>query len=330
MASSTTRRSCAGELEAFARAAGGTLVELTTTELTAGASPDPARSVPGTSGIRFPGRGHRAAGSVTAISALAEQTGLHIVLGTEHYRDPYLADGPVDRLGIDALAAGIVRDLVEGSRAPVCVRASSARSGRQVVRLRTGGAFDPGCGACAPRDRCRDHDARIQMAGGWGHPRLARRGGVAPEDVIMGHCSTIDIPEYHQDMAARGVWLQFDTIRGGPEPVVQRWVDQVMALVRAGCLDRILLSHDVCLKSHLRVNGGCGYTYLFEEFLPRLGRGGPRRRRARAARHNESAAGDQLLRPQAYSRSNVPVSTAARSSSLRPSRAASIPSSASL
>jgi phosphotriesterase-related protein len=51
---------------------------------------------------------------------------------------------------------------------------------------------------------------------------------------------------------------------------VQRSVRQIMALASAGHLGQVLLSHDVCLKDHLRVNGGCGYTYLFEDFLPLL------------------------------------------------------------
>ena len=34
--------------------------------------------------------------------------------------------------------------------------------------------------------------------------------------------------------------------------------------------DRILLSHDVCLRSHVRASGGPGYTLLFREFIPRL------------------------------------------------------------
>ncbi len=55
---------------------------------------------------------------------------------------------------------------------------------------------------------------------------------------------------------------------------MDRWVEHVMTVVRAGHLERILLSHDVCLKTDLSIDGGCGFSYLFREFLPRLARAG--------------------------------------------------------
>ena len=37
-----------------------------------------------------------------------------------------------------------------------------------------------------------------------------------------------------------------------------------------GHLDRILISHDICYKIHLKKYGGFGYSFIQEEFLPRL------------------------------------------------------------
>jgi hypothetical protein len=41
-------------------------------------------------------------------------------------------------------------------------------------------------------------------------------------------------------------------------------------LIEKGHADQILLSHDVCFRSHLRAYGGGGYDYLLADFLPRL------------------------------------------------------------
>jgi len=41
-------------------------------------------------------------------------------------------------------------------------------------------------------------------------------------------------------------------------------------LLAKGYADRILQSHDVCLRSHLRGHGGGGYDFLLTDFLPRL------------------------------------------------------------
>ena len=44
----------------------------------------------------------------------------------------------------------------------------------------------------------------------------------------------------------------------------------ITALVEAGYEDRILLSHDVCWKVHLKHYGGFGYSFILERFLPYL------------------------------------------------------------
>lgn len=265
------------ELQAFAALGGGAVVELTTAELTAGAAPDPRGLYSGPSGSGFPDHGTRAAGNVAAIAALAEETGVRMILGTGHYREPYLELESLDRFhsSTDEVAERIVRDLTEGFpgtnvRAGIIgevgpdkwfVSAREERSLRAAARahLVTGVPITT-------------HTSKWPVGGDVVDLLVAE--GVDPRTIILGHCSTIDIPEYHLDLASRGVWMQFDTIRGGHELVVNRWVEQVMRLVRAGYLDRILLSHDVCLKSDLRVNGGCGFTYVLEEFLPRLGHAG--------------------------------------------------------
>jgi predicted metal-dependent phosphotriesterase family hydrolase len=49
-----------------------------------------------------------------------------------------------------------------------------------------------------------------------------------------------------------------------------RTIELVRELLARGHADRILLSQDVCNDDQLKANGGNGYTYLFESFLPRL------------------------------------------------------------
>lgn len=265
------------EIEAFARAGGGTIVELTTAELTAGAAPDPRGLYQGPPASGFPDHGTRAAGNVVAIAELAVQTGVRIILGTGHYRDPYLDLESLDRhaLDVDQIAETIVRDLTEGFpgtgvRAGIIGEVGADKwfvSAREERSIRAAARAHLKVGATVTT-----HASKWPVGGDVLDLLMAE--GMDPSRVVIGHCSTIDIPEYHLDMAARGAWLQFDTIRGGADRVVNRWVGQVMALVRAGYLDRILLSHDVCLKTDLSINGGCGFTYLFREFLPRLGRAG--------------------------------------------------------
>jgi phosphotriesterase-related protein len=51
-------------------------------------------------------------------------------------------------------------------------------------------------------------------------------------------------------------------------------VRAVRALVDAGFADRLLLSQDVCLDSHLEACGGSGYGYILRSFGGRLEKSG--------------------------------------------------------
>ena len=49
-----------------------------------------------------------------ALRRVSEATGLNIVMGSGHYRRPYLDEARLDRMSADEIAADIVRDLTEG------------------------------------------------------------------------------------------------------------------------------------------------------------------------------------------------------------------------
>ena len=104
---------------------------------------------------------------------------------------------------------------------------------------------------------------------------IAEREGADLSRAIMGHSCGMagDIPAM-LDLLARGVCIEFDTlgvVRAGPEPSRDHLVaNAIPMLIDEGYEDRILLSQDVCWKSHLNRFGGSGYTYIQETFLPHL------------------------------------------------------------
>ena len=68
----------------------------------------------------------------------------------------------------------------------------------------------------------------------------------------------------------KGVYLEVDNIGYldyQPESVR---ADNVAGLVKAGFVNRVLLSEDICMLNHLKYTGGKGYGYIFEVFLPLL------------------------------------------------------------
>jgi phosphotriesterase-related protein len=205
-----------------------------------------------------------------ALRRVSEATGVAIVMGSGHYRRPYLDETRIDALSVDALADGIVRDLelgVDGTgvRAGIigeigCDRVISAveeRAFRAAARAhrRTGVTITT-------------HAARWPV--GEAQLDLLAEEDVDPSRVIIGHCDMVPDPAYHLRLVRRGAWVQFDTIQGVHELETRRRLDWIAALVDAGFEGRLLLSHDVCLTSDLAAHGGPGYAYLLTGFRQRL------------------------------------------------------------
>ncbi len=232
------------ELLALRAAGGGTLVDLTVDEI----GRDPA-------GLR----------------RVSQATGISIVMGCGHYRDPYLDRDWFDRTAVDAIADELVRDITEGAcgtgiRAGIIgeigadrafISAAEERSFRAAARahLRTGLTIST-------------HAARWPV--GTAQLRLLAEEGVDPRRVIVGHTDSVPIPDYHLALVRQGCYVSFDSIGTGSAYDTARAVDYVLDLVRAGFGAQILLSQDVCLRDHMQACGGCGYAYLLTGFLPLL------------------------------------------------------------
>jgi phosphotriesterase-related protein len=106
--------------------------------------------------------------------------------------------------------------------------------------------------------------------------------GVAPDAIVLCHMdpSGEDVG-YQRAVAARGVWLEFDMIGmlsyyagEGQSPAPEQTAIAIAGLVRDGHGERLLLSHDLSVKSMWTRNGGNGIGYVSRLFLPRLERHG--------------------------------------------------------
>jgi phosphotriesterase-related protein len=112
--------------------------------------------------------------------------------------------------------------------------------------------------------------------------------GVDLARVVMGHVDrTLFEHDLRVELARRGCFLSFDqfSIEGwspfrmvrseaGGEPMAMptdaERVDQITALVEAGFLGQLLLSHDHCHKHRLRHYGGPGYGHILRNVVPLL------------------------------------------------------------
>lgn len=206
---------------------------------------------------------------------LAQASGLAVIAGSGFYRDPFLTDDPTLEESTHAQLARALLDEIEHGDAAGLLPGLIGEVGcdKWYVSPREERAVR----ACAIAAR-RSGLALTTHAARWpvGHALLdlCEQEDLDLEQVIIGHVDTVPVPGYAVSLAARGAFVQLDTIRGSSEYETDTRIALVRELLEAGFGDRVLLSHDVCLRSHLHANGGPGYTYIFEVFLPRLEKAG--------------------------------------------------------
>ena len=221
-----------------------------------------------------------------AIRRVAEATGLQIILGTGFYvhdaHPPLVAGATVEELtaimvgelteGIDGtgIRAGIIGEI--GTSCPIhpdeikvlhAVAAASRRTGASITMHMT------------ETDRL-GHEV-LDLLEGEGIP-LAK--------VVLGHSDgpPPDIP-YFRSLMDRGAYVEFDFFgatwrnddlseRFGAyfvPPAQDEAIAAVMAeLVAAGYGDRLLMSHDVAMKTQLTRYGGYGYGHILRTIVPQL------------------------------------------------------------
>lgn len=234
----------AQEVGEFARSGGGTIVDCTTEEIG-----------------RYP----------EGLVRLSESTGVRIVMGCGHYRRPYLDGDRLDRQTTDEVAAEIIAELRDG------VGSTGIRPG-VIGEIGSNGRY-----VAADEERSFRAAARAHLASGvtiTTHAALFPVGlqqldilvreGVPPSRVIVGHCDTVYDSDYHLELARRGCFVQFDTLHVAHPYDLARRVGFVLELVHSGHGEQILLSHDICLRSHWSALGGPGYGFVLNDFLPRL------------------------------------------------------------
>jgi phosphotriesterase-related protein len=95
--------------------------------------------------------------------------------------------------------------------------------------------------------------------------------GYSPERFIWIHTQAEPDVGLHLEMGRRGAWLEYDAI-GGEEFDDAFYIERIEMVLDAGLGDQLMLSHDRGWYDPAQPGGGTPqpYTYLSEEFLPKL------------------------------------------------------------
>lgn len=206
-----------------------------------------------------------------ALRRISAATGLHVVMGCGWYvEEAYPPE--IDRTPTRELAARLV-DEIEHGVGPDRVRPGiigEIGSRHEWVSAREERVFRAaGRAAAATGLTVSTHS--IGRAG-LEHLAILRDEGADPTRVIIGHSDYRLDPGYYRAIVEAGATVEFDWIgdnRANPG-WDERLCDAILALIRAGHLERILISTDVSRLSDLAILGGKSYGYLLETFVPRL------------------------------------------------------------
>jgi predicted metal-dependent phosphotriesterase family hydrolase len=236
------------ELHDFRRRGGGTLVDLALD----GVGRDPHR-----------------------LRRLAGATGLNIVMGCGWYSGAhYPAEALIDRRSVDELAAEMVNEFENG------VGATGIRPGI-IGEIGTDKPWVSALEERVHRAAARASVATgmaitthgVQSTVGLAQLRIFTEEGVDPSRVVIGHADSHHDIDFYLEVLATGANLQFDFLGhrfGSEESLEPRLVETIVELLERGFAPQLLLSQDVCHNSQLKANGGFGYVYLQQHFLPTL------------------------------------------------------------
>lgn len=225
---------------------------------------------------------------VELMARVAQETGFQIVCATGLYTE---ADGgaPYWRLRMrfgasaETIAEMMVRELTES------IGSSGVRAGVIKVGSGTGSVTDyertvlqaAAIASCATGASITTHTEQGTL--GDDQQRILTAHGVPPHRIVIGHsCGTSD-HDYHMAIARRGSYLGFD--RFGlefPQPDAAR-VDALLAVLRGGAGDRVVVSHDsvwcwrgrpLSTRQRAEMEHVWNPSHLVERIVPRLLDGG--------------------------------------------------------
>jgi phosphotriesterase-related protein len=216
-----------------------------------------------------------------ALARIARATGLNIVMGAGYY--VAAAHPPdMDTRTVDDLAREMIDDVTRG------VGDTGIRAGligeigcswpwtnneKKVVRAAVVAQQETGAPLMIHPGRHPEAPREIAEF-------VQKQGGDLRRTIMCHICRTIADVRAVIELAQTGLWLEYDLF--GLETSYYPYnpsfdmpndggrMAHILALIEAGHLDRILMSHDIAYKHSLVKYGGYGYHHLLVNVVPRL------------------------------------------------------------
>jgi len=212
-----------------------------------------------------------------ALRRAAEETGLHIIMGAGWYRER-VYPSYVYELTTNRLADLLIREFtdgVDGTGVRPGIIGEIGTDGTERLHITPAQERVFRAAARAQRELGVAISTHTTHFGALAMEQvdLLLRELVKPDRIIIGHMGERRDIRDVLEVARAGVFVEFDHVGKGPSLGFQfesQRVKNVIAFVRAGHINQLLLSMDICRNSRLRWFGGHGFDYLLTKFVPML------------------------------------------------------------
>ncbi|MFL2071613.1 phosphotriesterase [Marinilactibacillus psychrotolerans] len=202
------------------------------------------------------------------VKKVAEASGINIVQSTGWYQDKFL---PVyiETSTVEELAAMMVKDItvgIDNSEVKASLIGEIGTSKNQMTD-RERKVFE--ASVLAHKETGVPITTHTTL-GTFGKEQVEffKSKDIELNKVVIGHVDLTGDVEYVLSLLREGVYVEFDTIGKENYMPDQTRVEMLKKIIGEGFEDKIFLSMDITRRSHLKANGGLGYAYLLDTFVP--------------------------------------------------------------
>lgn len=211
---------------------------------------------------------------IAYIQNVEKETGIQILKSTGCYKEPFIPEEML-ALSTEELAQVMIREIEDGFE--------GYEEGAQMI-----GEIGTSKNEWKDSER-RLFDAAILAHKKTGKPiythttlstlaleqaKYLTENSVDPKKVVIGHVDLSGDLSMILEVLKTGVNVGFDTIGKNNYLPDEKRIEMLLELEKQALLGQVVLSEDLTRKTHLSYLGGIGYSYLFEDFLPKLRKAG--------------------------------------------------------
>ena len=207
---------------------------------------------------------------ISYIQEISENSGINVICATGFYKEPFYPEFVYEK-NEKELSEIMKKDILEGIdgtavKAGIIGEIGSSKDIITETELKVFKAaiiahFETGVPVTT-------HTSLGTM--GHEQVKLFKEYKVNLNKIVIGHVDLTGNIEYILEMLYNGVYVEFDTIGKNNYLADDIRVEMLKEIEKRDLIDRVFLSLDITRKSNMKYNGGIGYNYIFDVFIPKL------------------------------------------------------------